>query len=385
MKKQIITLVIFVLALVSIFAISVSAYDYTLGDGHECDFIDENIYPPTCTEEGYKVKVCAKCGTETDVDMEIIPPRGHQIIDGYCYLCQEYIDHEHNMVWIDDGDRGHLEKCDSCTEYIDEVFSHEYGDGEFVNYTDNHTALYRATCTVCGYEGEYTQTVTCRDGKHSYVYDNDIEDYKCQHCGYVCSHTWKQIKLDQTEDNKASVLYECSLCGIRKTEIVDMLNLDQVLPYMTPDQAEAWFSTIFFYEYDHETGQSPWVGRLLLNDDICRMYVSWFDSVVFADIAQNGIKSDYYETYSDLYYSFLLGAPEHSNDYQKGFNDALSSIVEENPVQGLVQGMWSSIILFLVTVGEGVSINGISLMAVFITILIVIVVIVAAKLIGKVL
>ena len=63
----------------------------------------------------------------------------------------------------------------------------------------------------------------------------------------------------------------------------------------------------------------------------------------------------------------------------------MASVISENPVQGLFQGMWSGVILFLVTVANGIGIGGVSMMAVLITIAIICLIVFAVKLLGAIL
>ena len=74
--------------------------------------------------------------------------------------------------------------------------------------------------------------------------------------------------------------------------------------------------------------------------------------------------SQYYSRFSGLYKELLLLSPGNSTDYVDGYNDAMSSVVSENPVQGLFQGMWASVMLFISTVANGVGIGGITVMSI---------------------
>lgn len=62
-----------------------------------------------------------------------------------------------------------------------------------------------------------------------------------------------------------------------------------------------------------------------------------------------------------------------SNEYAQGFNDAIQSVINENPVQGFFQGIWSSVMLFVTILGTGISIGGITLSGVISTAVIVLV------------
>ena len=46
----------------------------------------------------------------------------------------------------------------------------------------------------------------------------------------------------------------------------------------------------------------------------------------------------------------------------------MATIIDENPVQGLFQGMWSGLVHFIVLVGNGVSVGGVTLFSFLVTV-----------------
>ena len=71
----------------------------------------------------------------------------------------------------------------------------------------------------------------------------------------------------------------------------------------------------------------------------------------------------------------------NSNEYAQGFNDAIQSVINENPVQGFFQGLWSAMVLFFTILGSGITIGGITLSTVFSTLALIIIVSFVVKLV----
>lgn len=54
---------------------------------HNYEISDELSYGPSCTEDGYNVYVCSKCGDKYSELYEYA--HGHNYVDGFCEYCDE--------------------------------------------------------------------------------------------------------------------------------------------------------------------------------------------------------------------------------------------------------------------------------------------------------
>lgn len=81
------------------------------------------------------------------------------------------------------------------------------------------------------------------------------------------------------------------------------------------------------------------------------------------------------------------GYTPSGDSYERGYADAYNmltnAVISEAPVQGLIQGMWYGVLAMVTILGNGISIGGISLFSVLVTVLIVCLVYLLLKVIRK--
>ena len=85
--------------------------------------------------------------------------------------------------------------------------------------------------------------------------------------------------------------------------------------------------------------------------------------------------------------AFQGGNISDGSSYAQGYADAMNtfnnSVIEQAPIQGLIQGMWYGVLAMVTILGNGISIGGISLFSIVISLLILVVVAFVLKLLFK--
>lgn len=240
----------------------------------ECDgtsFRTVNI-PATCTENGSLTYVCKVCRTE--VKVIALPAKGHTTANRvvreptcesegtgvtYCTVCNEDLDS--NVVYPALG-HDYEEVLDdfimpTCVSVGRMTFLCQNGCGsqyyEEVPLADHMLVVKRAlpTCTEDGSEitmcqvcGEEFGTVVIPATGHQYEAVPGQEDtYECTKCGHsysdgppevipplipdpACDHSWVCVRsAEPTAERKGFREYECSYCGVTKTEYINKLPL----------------------------------------------------------------------------------------------------------------------------------------------------------------
>ena len=343
----------------------------------------------TCTE-GYIKYTCENCG---DIYIETLLATGAHDWpadkSGVCTVCGATCTHDWNVFFEDETTHKYI--CLSCKA--------ENGTGAHVWnwYSAVDEKYHKAGCAECAY------TVT---ESHHFVLGT------CSDCGAsasatTCTHKWDDgvITKQPTTTESGIKTYTCTLCGLTKTAVIQAVDYDTYVNSLTYDQAfsiyekifdkystslvtqidydkrldaftnlpsttanpmiEEIFEKIFFYQADGDYGR--WQYQLMENTDIGYWYAHYFAIEIFPDIVENSARSQYYKDFDDVYYDILAKNPSNSLDYQRGYDDAMDSVIDGNPIQGLFQAMWSSTLLFVSMVANGVGIGGITLMSVLIT------------------
>lgn len=331
---------------------------------------------PTDTENGVKTFSCYACG-ETKTEPIFI--------EGSC-TCT---DHEGWSYVEVEG--GHRRKCPICYGLYGAVESHK-----FTNYSqidgNNHTV----SCADCHAE----KTEACQF-EYKYI-DVECHQWACKSCGFsgeVMPHTWNNgvVTKQPTKTENGVRTYTCTVCAGTKTETIDYIDLDELIENMTQEESVDLFKKIL-NKYQDVVVESmtqeeatdlykkifdKYQTALVKDGECMKPYLAEFVSVIFPDIAENGSSSEYYAEYEVYYYELMSVMPSNSSDYTRGYNDALATVIDENPVQGLFQGIWSGIVHFIVVVGNGVSIGGVTLMSVLVTCVIFVLVFFVVKLLRK--
>lgn len=188
------------------------------------------VVAPTCTEAGYTLHKCKKCGYETK-DNEV-----------------EALGHTPGDV-VESDSVNHWNVCTVCNGRAD-VTAHTYGEGAVKvqpSGTTKGSAVY--TCTVCGHET--TKALSSSDISHQHAYDyenmlndNDSHWYECPTCHErteVQPHKWDDGKINYVGDAiydlsvkyVESTTYTCLICGAEKTvESAETSETDVVYSYV---------------------------------------------------------------------------------------------------------------------------------------------------------
>ena len=343
--------------------------------GHNCE---EYYVAPTCASVGYSCGKCTVCGY---IDMtygytEVPALTYHEKYEnGICVVCgaSSAGSCTHTYKYESCGAETHISKCTKCGLTQGEEIGHAWSDDKtLVEDIDEFTAIYQFTCTDCGYVTNKQVSIAC-DGNHNWLYMKVDGTYHCPFCtvcsttGATSAHTFDDGVLVQAPslNQEGVTVYTCTLCGYHKEEITAAFTIDTLLSKMTDTEANELFEHIFFYGSEEDYGKFQ--RKFMENTNIGYWYAKYFATEIFPDIAENGVHSEYYEDFNDVYYAILAKNPSNTLDYQKGYDDAMNSVIDENPIQGMFQAMWSSVILFVVTVSDGMGIGGITLMSVLVT------------------
>lgn len=339
---------------------------------------EEYYVAPTCASVGYSCGKCIVCGY---IDMtygytEVPALTYHEKYEnGICVVCgaSSAGSCTHTYKYESCGAETHISKCTKCGLTQGEEIGHAWSDDKtLVEDIDEFTAIYQFTCTDCGYVTNKQVSTAC-DGNHNWLYmkvDGTYHRQECTVCattGATSAHTFDDGVLVQAPslNQEGVTIYTCTLCGYHKEEITAALTIDTLLSKMTDTEANELFEHIFFYGAEEDCGKFQ--RKFMENTNIGYWYAKYFATEIFPDIAENGAHSEYYNQFKTSYYGILNVVPSNSADYQQGYNDAISSVIDKNPVQGLFQGMWSGVMLFITVLGNGIGIGGITLSSVIIT------------------
>lgn len=340
-------------------------------DEPETDEPDEPVTPPTDLVQGSPCPYCGSTDTSYEFDFEA------RYL--YCYGCSTTLQTTpHEYTWIyDTTAKTHSQICSTC-QYSNDTHVAESDDGNIIRpCAPNVKGIKRYTCLTCDnvlYDEEFIDDdyyLDECDHPNKYMkYDNDLHWLYCAACKKVLSDKTEHVfdKFGVIEEATATTpgTYRsiCSTCWYYEDTEIPPIDLDKLVENLTKEQRLQLFKNIF----------ELYSTELITDKDILKPYVAEFVRTIYTDIAKNGSKSLYYTDYQELYYAILAVSPSNSSDYTQGYNDALSSVINDNPVQGLFQGMWSGVVHFVSVIGNGIGIGGISLMSALSTALILLVV-----------
>ena len=336
----------------------------------------------TCSEIGHTTYTCETCGdTYTNTYAATGAHDWPADRSGVCTVCGATCTHDWNAFFEDETTHKYI--CLSCKA--------ENGTGAHVWnwYSAVDEKYHKAGCAECA----YTVTVS-----HNFVMGT------CSDCGAsasatTCTHKWDDgvITKQPTTTESGIKTYTCTLCGLTKTAVIQAVDYDTYVNSLTYEQAFSIYEKIFDkystslvtqIDYDKRVASLTATKAVELFDTLYnkfetailkgsavpvkfkKLYIENFVTVIFPDIAENGTASRYYNEYGGYYYAIMSITPSNSSDYTKGYNDAISSVVNENPVQGLFQGMWAGVVHFVTVVGGGIGIGGITMFSVLTTVFI---------------
>ena len=421
--KKALPFALIIVTLCVLFAIGISAEEC------EHDWVVYDYTSATCTQDGQYEYYCENgCDAEHWYEDDPNTATGHSYVNGVCSTCGDTCTHtyvngtcsecgavcNHSFTYAPSGEGEeaeetyHIQTCSNCGMTQGAVEAHTWGP---VMEEEENAYLYRV-CDVCSYIIIVNDDL-CYHYNYSYVSAGaDGHTSVCQTCGFsegtVSAHTWDSgvVTTRPTIASNGVRTYTCTLCGQTTTEVILALDTDAFVNDLTDEQAlalyeklfddfgeslvtqidydkrldafanlpsatvnpmiEEIFEKIFFYQSDGDYGR--WQYQLMENTDIGYWYAHYFATEIFPDIVENSARSQYYEDFDDVYYAILAKNPSNSLDYQRGYDDAMGSVIDGNPIQGLFQAMWSSTLLFVSTVANGVGIGGITLMSVLMTV-----------------
>ena len=346
---------------------------------YSCEYCEYQEY--LAHEGGYFVIVTPTCGMENGLATDLFcqfcglyvnpysissPHSEHEYINGVCKNCNVTSTSgcEHQIInsFVSLGTLGHSILCSTCGEHINwephDMYSFVYAEATY-----DRQGVLRYSCHRCDYYYDELYSVedhTCNKG--AFVYLDELQHVtKCTICSkpFFGAHVWDNGKVTQqpsTESNGVRT-FTCTVCDGTKTETIDYIDFEKLLETMTQKEATDFYKKIF----------EKYQAELVKDFDCMRPYVEEFVWVILDDIAEKGSGSQYYGQYRDYYDAIMLYVSSSSSDYMRGYNDAMASVIDSNPVQGLFQGIWASVLTFVTVVGNGVAIGGISLMSVLVT------------------
>ncbi len=67
----------------------------------------------------------------------------------------------------------------------------------------------------------------------------------------------------------------------------------------------------------------------------------------------------------------ITGGDSYAQGYADAYNTLTNAVIADNPIQGFMQGMWYGVLAMVTILGNGISIGGISLFSVLVTVLII--------------
>lgn len=154
---------------------------------------------PTCTEDGWKTRICMNCQTEI---REVLPATGHTMLEG----------------WLTDNEN-HYHLCDTCKEHFDEE-PHAFGAPQ--NLGDNIKAHF-VVCEVCGYRNSEPHQFVAEVTKPATPEEDGEVRYTCSLCGMSYTETFSadhshvfehHDAVEPTCTEPGMAAYEaCVLCG----------------------------------------------------------------------------------------------------------------------------------------------------------------------------
>lgn len=140
---------------------------------HDWQISDERSWGASCTEDGYNVWICSKCGEEYSEISEVA--LGHEYAEGFCIHCGEECHHEGYDTYLEDVTPHCTEAlvqnvyCCNCggivgEGYVEPTGEHEYDSDDHGHC--NHCGVPNWTCE-CGYDhGDFTE-----DGYGNWICD----------------------------------------------------------------------------------------------------------------------------------------------------------------------------------------------------------------------
>ena len=309
---------------------------------------------PTDTENGVKTFTCVACG---EIKTEIL------YVSGTC-TCTV---HE-AWSYADCGAEGHRRKCPDCFGLYGAIESHD-----FSRYSEYNSESHFVICSVC----YYNKVEPCQlDVKYI---DSQYHQWVCKLCRNADveleSHTWDAgvvTKQPTTTENGVRT-FTCTTCNGTKTETIDYIDLDELLENITQAEATDLYKKIF----------DKYQTELVKDGDVGYWYDEYFAKVIFPDLNKNGVKSSFYSPYGDLYSIIANECAENTIAYELGYQDAISAVINDNPVQGLFQGMFAGMMSFYGLLAGGISIGGITLGSVVTTFFIIMLVAFVVKLLRR--
>ena len=333
--------------------------------GHNCE---EYYVAPTCASVGYSCGKCTVCGY---IDMtygytEVPALTYHEKYEnGICVVCgaSSAGSCTHTYKYESCGAETHISKCTKCGLTQGEEIGHVWSDDKtLVEDIDEFTAIYQFTCTDCGYVTNKQVSTAC-DGNHNWLYmkvDGTYHRQECTVCattGATSAHTFDDGVLVQAPslNQEGVTVYTCTLCGYHKEEITAALTIDDILSRCTSDDAVALFDALY------EKFKSTIMDDSVAASEIGYWFNNYFATEIFPDLDENHYSSKYWSEYGDIYMTIYDGLTDNDIAYELGYNDAISAVVDENPIQGLFQGMFAGLSLFYQTLANGISIGGVSL------------------------
>lgn len=226
--------------------------------GH--DYYELEVKEPTCTQSGYTVYMCSRCGDQyTDHEVEATGEHNHPD-DNWEILAEPTC-----------GEDGYkINKCTTCVDSLGihtlEEFIPATGDhtwGAWVTETDptcTTVGSRKHTCSVCG--TVETEEIPIDATEHNFgdwetvipatCEVEGVQERKCTRCGETESrsypstgHNWSDwnIDIEPTCTEKGSKTCTCTNCGTFKSEDIAALGHDYVIRPVEPTCTEQGYTS----------------------------------------------------------------------------------------------------------------------------------------------
>lgn len=352
---------------------------------HVHTFVYKVITEPTCgMENGLATdEWCPFCGYIGETTLIASAYMEHSYVNGSCEYCgvlqSNSCEHQNISKYTSLGASGHSLSCATCGEVITTEI-HSYYESVEQEATWNKDGVKRYTCFHCQYSYTASYSVPSHECDNVCAYaTEEVHRYYCSVClktHSTAAHTWdngKVTKQPTTEENGVRT-FTCTICKGTKTETIDYIDLDELLANMTQEEATALYKKIF----------DKYQTELIKDSEMCKKFLCYFSEVIVPDLTERGLDSLYYDEYYQIYIKMRdKMAVNDSVAYAKGYSDALSAVIDKNPIQGIFQGMWSGVLSFATIVSNGIAIGGISMFGVIMTLLIILAVVFVMRLVFK--
>lgn len=196
------------------------------GPNDECDAqghaFTENVYPPTCTADGYTQKVCKRCGWGYKDESTIVPKLGHDY---------QQISVDKEPTCTEDGSYAYS-VCSRCGDEIGNghyerpALGHDwdYNNRQIITYpTCTEDGLARYTCKRCGLEEDQPLPAYGHDWSYEpeWTWSSDFQSVTARtHCMNGCGE-YLPLEVKLTHENAEGGMRHSAVVNINGRDVKD--------------------------------------------------------------------------------------------------------------------------------------------------------------------